>query len=272
MNDRDLQVFLRMAREIDDLEASVAEFDSSKLREDAQQGAVRHHGTRSPRRSRRHRRTRHISRAFIAGMALAAAITFAIMLPTLISDGMRSSQDRGKQFSGVPRIPVVDPPTNHEPVQPRLASESAEPPSHHLPELPLDLREIMHDLYADIGLGHSREQSVMLAIFKDQSGECTCLQYFRDETGAGGSFADLGRSELLSFAIGASCSANPERVVVLALKGRADSLPTLENAGKFVACVDELSDSHDEAAYARAALGCVSPDIQVRAETYLASR
>ncbi len=87
-------------------------------------------------------------------------------------------------------------------------------------------------------------QSVVMAVFQDADDRCSCIQM--NPGNFKGDLANVGSQELLRTAMANACHANPDRVLVIAMQGPSESLPTsTAEAEVWAACVSERTGHCD---------------------------
>lgn len=177
------------------------------------------------------------------GLAAAAALTLAAVAvwPTKPSEpSARLADSTG----------VVG---THEVVPPARSVVVDSPPPVHVAQVPPD----------------AGEKTVLLAIFRDADDRCSCVQ-LRDGEWSGRKLADIGRSELLRTAMARACNESPEHVLVIAIAGPAEYLPSSDQAEVLAACVFETPSTcgdDDSSCYTSAAMACLPAGMTVKAET-----
>ncbi|MCK6483681.1 MAG: hypothetical protein HUU22_03645 [Phycisphaerae bacterium] len=112
------------------------------------------------------------------------------------------------------------------------------------------------------------EECVVLAIFRESDGDCQCRAISPMDLGAGSSLDSIDPREFLRIALNASCSAEPEQVVVLAVAGPRKDLPDdADEADMIVACLDESAllagADADGSSYAMAVRDCLPSGVSV---------
>ena len=115
------------------------------------------------------------------------------------------------------------------------------------------------------------EKCVVMAMFRGADGQCSCLQMRDGDFEEGRTLAEVPRSELYDVALHAPCSTSAQQVLIVAVSGRADSLPT--NHEQAEAIVRQISTAAasvgrhaDVSAIAYAAMPGLSPGSTVIAE------
>ncbi|HYE63305.1 MAG TPA: hypothetical protein VD997_15040 [Phycisphaerales bacterium] len=90
--------------------------------------------------------------------------------------------------------------------------------------------------------GSSPLGAVLLAVFKDSEDRCSCIQI----NGADfkGDLASIGSSELVRAALESSCHENPQEVLVIAMEGPRDRLPSSTAEAEFLAAAVQSGSSH----------------------------
>lgn len=112
------------------------------------------------------------------------------------------------------------------------------------------------------------EGSVLLAVFHDSDDRCSCVQ-LRSDALKGRKVSEMGGGELLRAAIATACHENPEKVLVLAMSGPKDVLPTTTAEAEVLAtCITENGRCGDDSiCYASSAQSYLPPGVTVVAET-----
>ncbi|MFN0131348.1 MAG: hypothetical protein ACKVW3_02255 [Phycisphaerales bacterium] len=104
----------------------------------------------------------------------------------------------------------------------------------------------------------SPERSLVMGIFRDRDGRCTCVRWSRQEWG-GRRLSDVGRGELVDAVLKASCTSDPRQVMVVAISGPDEVLPTTrEGADRLATALADAADRSQElpsAAYAALGAG-----------------
>lgn len=97
------------------------------------------------------------------------------------------------------------------------------------------------------------EKSLVMGIFRDRDGNCTCVQW-REHKWGGRRLSDVGRGELVDAVLKASCSTDPRQVMVVAIAGPEGVLPdSREGADRLARVIADAADGWQElpsAAYA----------------------
>lgn len=106
----------------------------------------------------------------------------------------------------------------------------------------------------------SQERCVVMSLFRDPSGHCSCLQVSEPQWGEGRGLADVPRSELRRVALREPCDTEAQQVLIVAVAGHADALPhSHEQAQAIVQQVSTAAASvgphADVSSLARAAIG-----------------
>lgn len=114
------------------------------------------------------------------------------------------------------------------------------------------------------------DATVILTISQDADGRCRCVTSVTHQLLAGQNVGDLATSELLGVGLQRLCEATPERVLVLGMSGPRELLPQNKaEAERFASCLDH-GPGHcetDATCFASSALACVSPSVNIVAET-----
>jgi hypothetical protein len=235
MNDRQLHELLRMAAEVEEIEAHA----SSTL------------GQISPWTIARGPRT--LTRTVWAGLSVAAAIALgAGLFVTLGTPGGASGGTPGAHQPGAlalapveAPVPAVDPV-----VQPSMTAVDSQPATPGM----------LLAIYQDI-LGAARCVQVLP------------LPMNPGESLADVARADILHAEELGN--GGSCASGPHRLLVVALAGPSSSLPDSDASAEALAsCIASSRDQCSEmpSSYANAAAACVPPGVSVRVESTLVLR
>lgn len=69
------------------------------------------------------------------------------------------------------------------------------------------------------------EKCVVLTLYRESDGRCTCLQMEQPEWDGGKSLADVPRSELYNVAFRSPCSTSAQQALIVAVAGKAENLP-----------------------------------------------
>lgn len=115
----------------------------------------------------------------------------------------------------------------------------------------------------------------------DSTSDCRCSQTVLtswDAHASAGRLTEVSRSELLRLGFESSCISEPDRVMVMAVTGPIDELPTSdEDIAALVSCVDpSRSDEeigylcHDEVDYKSAAMQCLAHGLKVEVASLMA--
>ena len=114
------------------------------------------------------------------------------------------------------------------------------------------------------------DATVILTISQDADGRCRCVTSVSHQLAAGQSVGDLPSTELLGVGLQRLCETNPERVLVLGISGPSELLPQSKaEAERFASCLDRGPGecNEDPTCFASSALACVSPAVNIVAET-----
>lgn len=120
--------------------------------------------------------------------------------------------------------------------------------------------------------------SRIIAFSLDSDSHCACSQTVLHAWTGGRSISEVTRAELLELGLETSCITTPDRIMVVAVSGPVDDLPTTdEQVVELARCVDlNPSDDglieylgHDEGKYAAAAMSCLTSGLQVEVVTLL---
>ena len=121
--------------------------------------------------------------------------------------------------------------------------------------------------------------SRIIAFSLDSDSYCACSQTVLHAWTGGRGLSEVTRAELLELGFETSCITTPDRIMVVAVSGPVDELPTTdEQVIELARCVDlNPSDDglieylgHDEGKYAAAAMSCLASGLQVKVVTLLA--
>lgn len=112
---------------------------------------------------------------------------------------------------------------------------------------------------------------VVMAMFRAEDGSCSCVQV-REPAWDGRRLADVSRSELRTAALNAPCSNDAEQVFIVAVQGRADSLPRSHEQVEVIAkqvsrAAASVGRHADVSSLAYAAMPGLSPGATVVAES-----
>ncbi len=113
-------------------------------------------------------------------------------------------------------------------------------------------------------------ESVILAIVEDEPGKVRCVQWTDHDWGKGRHLADVDSGELLTMSTALSCDENPARVVVVGLEGPPDSLPRGQGAMNLLAeCIlqSPAACPSDSSSYRASAVQCLPGDLHVKVES-----
>lgn len=244
MNDRQLHELLRMAAEIERIEADAA-------------SVVGHIGGRSAQATRGRRLfAGRAAWAWGGGLAAAAAVALGVGGFLALSGGGGGG---GSGSGGVLADARPNPMDYRVPLPPAVEPVAAAPRAATTPKI-------------------SASPAMLLAIYQDMFGGARCVQIVPRPLEPGESLAAIARDEMLhaeDIERGAWCAPGPHRLLVVALAGPADRLPTThERAEALAACIAQARDacSEDQSAYASAAYTCVPPGVSVRVESTIVLR
>jgi hypothetical protein len=113
------------------------------------------------------------------------------------------------------------------------------------------------------------EQCMVLAVYRNADGQCSCLQLKEHEWG-GRSLADVPKRELVDLALREACSSDAHQVLVVAVEDKPGALPkSREDAEAIAAKLSEAPSSgkvSDVSSYAYAAMPTLSSGATVVAE------
>ncbi len=248
MNDRQLHELLRMAAEIERIEADAA-------------SVVGHIGGRSAQATRGRRLfAGRAAWAWAGGLAAAAAVALGVGGFLALSGGGGGSGQGGSALTDARPNPI----DYRVPQPPDLTAIAAADVAQRTSPVPLPKI--------------AASPAMLLAIYQDMFGGARCVQIVPRPLEPGESLAAIGRDEMLhaeDIERGAWCAPGPHRLLVVALAGPADRLPTThERAEALAACIAQARDacSEDQSAYASAAYTCVPPGVSVRVESTIVLR
>ena len=115
------------------------------------------------------------------------------------------------------------------------------------------------------------EKCVVMSMFRDTNGRCSCLQVSEPQWEGGRPLADVSRSELHRVALAQPCDTEAQQVIIVAVAGRADTLPGHEQAEAIAQQISTAAASvgrhTDVTSFARAAMPGLSDGATVVAET-----
>lgn len=191
-----------------------------------------------------------------SGLAAAAAVALGIGGIIMLSGGGGSSSGTGGSGGPMPG--------------PIATNSTAQPPVDSVPA-PIETIAVAAPVAASPKLAAS--PAMLLAIYQDMFGGARCVQIVPRPLEPGESLAGLARDEMLhaeDIERGAACAPGPHRLLVVALSGPADQLPTTyERAEALASCIAQTRDicSEEQSAYASAAFTCVPPGVSVRVES-----
>lgn len=75
--------------------------------------------------------------------------------------------------------------------------------------------------------------SVIMAVFRDADDRCSCIQI--NEADFDGKLSEVGQAEILRKALANACHENPRQVLVIAMEGPRDELPTTAAEAELLA-------------------------------------
>jgi hypothetical protein len=117
-----------------------------------------------------------------------------------------------------------------------------------------------------------KERCVVMAMFRDPSGHCSCTQVSEPEWGDGRGLADVSRGELRRVALREPCDTEAQQVLIVAVAGRGDAVP--RNHEQAQALVQQVSTAAasvgphaDVSSLARAAIPALGDASIVVADT-----
>lgn len=156
-------------------------------------------------------------------------------------------------------------------VQGRLSPRPLPPLAHGNPTAP---RTAPADALASSGAGEvhevagSDDQCMLMAVFRNGEGQCSCVQLQPHTWEQGRKLADVGSPELIHAAMQEACIANPHQVLVLAVEGKSGGLPhSREEAEAIATKLAEAPGRHgDLTSYAYEAIPGLPRDATVVAE------
>ncbi len=116
------------------------------------------------------------------------------------------------------------------------------------------------------------EQCVLMSMFRDPSGHCSCLQVSEPQWEGGRALADVSRSELRRVALREPCDTEAQQVLIVAVSSRADTLPRSHEQAEAIAqqlstAAASVGRHTDVSTFARAAMPGLSDSATVVAET-----
>jgi hypothetical protein len=247
MNDQRISELVRMAMEVDGLEA---EANGPQLRLVGAGGE----DDLSPVRRRR---------AWWMGTSAAAAAALALwfVVPafqrgsapiTPIADGTGSS------VSGVEKPVIVR--------NQRLTPDPVASPAIEYPPMVLNTAQER----ADPG---SVERCIVVAIYRDDRGAMHCVKVKPHEWSENKCLNEISQQELRCVSVGQPCSASADHAMLVALSGPQRSLPKTEaDAVRLAGCILGSPSENDSRGYANAAADCVPAGVSVKIETTSDSR
>ncbi len=206
--DRNLQTLLRLALEAEALEESAA---VPHLRLTA--GSTRHRKWLLP----------------VAGIMSAAAAVVAVITVVMPSH---------KPATFNPPIAISNPPTHELVPTPlpdstnRIANADRKAVDPHNPFANPIVPE-------SVQTGSEQESSVVLAFFQGLDGHCTCM-HIQKEDWDQAQLAGKDGAQLLDVAFHSSCSQPSQKVLIVGIAGRADSLPGPEAAEALAASLSKV--------------------------------
>ena len=237
MNDRQLQELLRMAAEVEAIEAHAS---STLGQVSAWTNA---------------RRPTVLRRAAWAGLSIAAAVAlgagfFVILRPVPVVPA-----DNSAALATFER--PESQPLAVNPVEDAIAS----------PTITLAAAPVFEGTSAPATPG------ILLAIYQDILGASRCVQVLPLAMNPGQTLADVSRIDLLhadDLSGGSSCATGPHRLLIVAIAGPSGSLPSSDASAEALAsCIADSRDVCSEAlsSYANAAAACLPPGVSVRVES-----
>lgn len=120
------------------------------------------------------------------------------------------------------------------------------------------------------------KSAVLVAIFKDSTGDCRCVQIQPHNWEDGRTLADHLPSDLLGVKLNGSCSAGGDSLMLVAMEGPTELLPsTAAQAEELANCVSDAPRICDGSPGCMASMAsrCLPPDVAVLAHSVpLASR
>ncbi|MBX3404605.1 MAG: hypothetical protein KF699_14430 [Phycisphaeraceae bacterium] len=243
MNDRQIHELLRMAAEIERIEVDAA-------------SVVGHIGGRSAPIARG-RRLFAARSAWVWGSGIAAAAAVALGIGGFLA--LSGGGGSGGGGGGVLTDAHPNPMDYQVPPPPPPSDTAVVAAPALLPKI-------------------SASPALLLAIYQDMFGGARCVQIVPRPLEPGESLAQIARDEMLhaeDIERGAWCAPGPHRLLVVALAGPADRLPTTyERAEALASCIALSRDmcSEDHASYANAAYTCLPPGVSVRVESTIVLR
>ena len=97
--------------------------------------------------------------------------------------------------------------------------------------------EVTHVAKAEPEIG-----SVIMAVFRDADERCSCIQI--NAADFEGRLSDVGQSEILRRALANACHDNPRQVLVIAMQGPKDELPTTAAEAELLAAAVREDAGH----------------------------
>ncbi|MEE8170541.1 MAG: hypothetical protein V3T70_08340 [Phycisphaerae bacterium] len=125
--------------------------------------------------------------------------------------------------------------------------------------------------------GPPAESCVVITVQQRLSGECECVNLRSHAWDRGRRLNDVEPDELIHVGLGQSCSSAVERMLVLALSGPPEQLPSSPaEAEQLVACLGDGpsmdSSSGDASSFAKHAQSCVPEGVTVLAQAFTMDR
>lgn len=116
------------------------------------------------------------------------------------------------------------------------------------------------------------EDCVVMSMFRDNNGRCSCLQVSEPKWEGGRKLADVSRSELHRVALSSPCDNEAQQVIIVAVAGRADTLPRSHEQAEAIAqqlttAAASVGRHVDVSSFARAAMPGLSDGATVVAES-----
>jgi hypothetical protein len=125
-------------------------------------------------------------------------------------------------------------PTSTQPLPVAVAPTEVQPVVETAPEV---IRLAKADSAPEVEIG-----SVIMAVFRDADERCSCIQI--NAADFEGRLSDVGQSEILRRALANACHDNPRQVLVIAMQGPKDELPTTAAEAELLAAAVREDAGH----------------------------
>jgi hypothetical protein len=255
MNDRRMNELVRMAMEVEELEAGA---NRPQLRlvgaepDEANEGATVRHAL-------------HGRWWAGAGMAAAAVLALYFTLPAMLSTP-GSPAHQGPIVINPPDLPSMQG-DHHDPTPVIVHRDIVRPDP--APQMLVRNDHVVNVAAAPTPVDPgSVEKCVVVAIYRDDAGRMHCVKSAPAVWSENRCLSEVSGQELRCASIGQACSSSADHALMVALAGPSRSLPKSDaDAVGLATCILGSPCQNDSKCLSSAAMDCVPPDVSVKIET-----